>query len=148
MPSRAEPSSLRDAPPDAPLAAALTALALPPERVDTVWLFPTRTLGERESALAVLSLFDDDPARRRILTLQVERLPAPARRQPRPRVDTLAEQGSCPRERVERVLDGVLRRLGAAAAEATPRVEAIAGDPARWAALLGAGAVLDRACGE
>jgi hypothetical protein len=50
------------------------------------------------------------------------------------RVDTIAEQGWAPRDRIPRLIEGVLARLGDAAE--TPLVEAVGGDPARWNELL------------
>jgi hypothetical protein len=50
------------------------------------------------------------------------------------RVDTITEQGRAPRDRIPRLIEGVLARLGEAAE--TPLVHAIAGDPGRWGEFL------------
>lgn len=115
-------------------ALAAAAEALPPERVDAVWLFPPRRLGARESGVAVLSVFGDGEGAgrtRTIHTLHYEAEPqprgAPLRR------DQLVEQGTVPVDRVDRIIEGVLRRLDRAE---VPEVRDTGGDPAAWAALL------------
>lgn len=99
-----------------------------------MWLFPPRRLGARESGVAVLSAFvEDDPARRlrALHTLHYETEPRP-KGEPARR-DELAEQGTVPLDRVERILAGVLRRLDR---PETPEVRETGGDAAAWAALL------------
>lgn len=122
------------------LAAALAAAGerLPPERVDQVWLFPARQTGEKETGLAVLAAFPEDggPAERRVvwtLRYEAEQLKGGKSR----RTDVLLEQAVAPAGRVERVIEGVLRRLGSEAE--TPELRSIGGDPARWAELLAEG---------
>jgi len=122
---------------DAALAAALAAVTerVPPSSVDAVWLFPPRQLGARESGLAVLSVYAGEGAEgaRTIYTLHyVVEPPAPKARPVR--TDELAEQGTVPRDRVDRIIEGVLRRLNEA--ESPPDVREVEGDEARWAALL------------
>lgn len=119
------------------LAAALTAAAerIPPEQIDGVWLFPARQLGARESGLAVLSVFaegDDTRRTRTIHTLHyVLEPPAPKARPVR--TDELEEQGTVPLDRVDRIIEGVLRRLDV---PETPDVRETGGDADAWAALL------------
>jgi hypothetical protein len=124
------------------LAAALAAAggALPAERIDRVWLFPARQTGERETGLAVLASFaEDEPAsdRRTVWTLeyQVEQLKGGKSQ----RTDSLAEQAVVPAARVERVIEGVQRRLGTETE--TPRLEEVGGSPAQWARLLAEGGI-------
>jgi hypothetical protein len=124
------------------LAAALAAAAgtVAPERIDRVWLFPPRQTGDRETGLAVLASWPEgDPAsdRRGVWTLeyQVEQLKGGKSQ----RTDSLTEQAVAPAGRVERVIDGVLRRLGTETE--TPRMEEVGGSPARWASLLREGGV-------
>ena len=108
---------------------------VPPERVDAVWLFPARQLGARESGLAVLSVFaEGDEARRTrtIHTLHYVMEPAAPRARP-VRRDELEEQGTVPLDRVDRIIEGVLRRLDV---PETPDVRETAGDPEAWRALL------------
>jgi hypothetical protein len=99
-----------------------------------VWLFPPRRLGARESGVAVLSVFADGGGAggtRTIHTLHYEAEPrargAPVRR------DELVEQGTVPVDRVDRIIEGVLRRLDRAE---TPEVRDTRGEAAAWAALL------------
>jgi hypothetical protein len=108
--------------------------AIPAEQVDRVWFFASRPVGDAESALAVLSLLDPaDPERRRvILTLHCT---SSAERRAAPPVIELREQGSAPADRVEGVVQGVLRRLRDATE--VPHVVEIRASPDRWAAVLG-----------
>ncbi len=124
------------------LAAALAAAAgtIVPERIDRVWLFPARQTGDRETGLAVLASWPEgEPAsdRRGVWTLeyQVEQLKGGKSQ----RADSLTEQAVVPAGRVERVIDGVLRRLGTETE--VPRMEEVGGDRAKWAELLGEGGV-------
>ena len=126
------------------LGAALAALGerAPAERVDLVYLFPAKPLGgEKESGLAVLALTaGEDGRRREVWTLQYE-----AERQKGGKVartDSLLAQGEVPADRVERIIDGVVRRLGGAGA---PDVREVRGDPLAWAELLAELGVLDGA---
>lgn len=128
---------------DAHLAAALAAAAerIAPERVDEVWTFPPRAAGEKESGLAVLAVFPDErerPDRRALFTLRYEAEPE---RNPKGkptgrmlRTDQLEEQGVAPADRLDRIVDGVVRRMGSAGD--APRVHPIGGDAACWAELL------------
>jgi hypothetical protein len=118
------------------LLAALAELSdrIPPQRIDQVWIFPSRPAGPAESSLAVLSLFcPDDPRRRHILTLHTTLVLERGR--PR-RTDELVEQGSAPADRVDRLIGGVLQRLKDE--REVLRSERIQGDPAAWHALLAA----------
>lgn len=130
---------------NAVLAAALGAIAqrLPPERVDAVWLFPPRLLGARESGLAVLSSFPDGDDARRTRTIHtLHYVSDPQPKGPPVRTDELAEQGTVPVDRVNRIIEGVLTRLDV---PETPDVRETGGDPRAWAALLAelAGVALD-----
>jgi hypothetical protein len=127
------------------LAAALGAIAgrLPPERVDAVWLFPPRQLGARESGIAVLSSFAEGDAGGKTRTIHtLHYLSDPQPRGPAVRTDALAEQGTVPLDRVDRIIEGVLHRLDV---PETPEVRETGGDVARWNALLAelSGVVLD-----
>ncbi len=118
------------------LAAALAALAgrVDPARVDRLWLFPPRVTGEKESGLAVLSLFDEEEpaARREVWTLSYE-AETPRAGKPR-RTDELVPQGTVPRERVAGIIDGVVRRSGGEGDP--PEPHELDGDPERWRDLL------------
>ncbi len=117
------------------MAGALAGIAelLPAARIDRVWLFPPRMVGGRESGLAVLSAQPENNAddRREVYTLVYEIVGdgGAARRE-----DILEEQATAPAELLDRVIAGVLRRLGTE--QAAPELRDIGGDPARWQALL------------
>lgn len=117
---------------DANLAAALGSVAVPPETVDAVWLFPPRRLGARESGLAVISAYAEDRRARTIHTVHYV-LEPPAPRAKPVRTDEVAEQGTVPADRVDRIIEGVLRRLDH---PETPEVREVAGDAGAWGAIL------------
>ncbi|HEX2093690.1 MAG TPA: hypothetical protein VHG28_14900 [Longimicrobiaceae bacterium] len=128
------------------LAAALGAAAerIPPERIDLVWVFPARQAGDRETGLAVLAVYPErdggSPDRRGVWTLRYEAVGGKGGKIRR--VDSLVEQAVVPAERVERVIEGVLRRLGTETE--VPRMHGVEGERGRWAELLaGGGIVLD-----
>jgi hypothetical protein len=118
------------------LAAALVAAAerVPPERIDQVWVFPARSRGPRESGLAVVALFETGPEdpRRTLFTVAYE---AEAVRGSVQRVDQVLEEGTVPRDRLDRLVDGIVRRLGGGME--TPEIREVAGAPEPWSALLG-----------
>jgi hypothetical protein len=129
------------------LGAALAAVSaqLPIERIDQVWLFPPRTVGEKESGLAVLTVFEEggdsegssaDPPRRgdrrQVWTLQYEAERVKGGKTNR--TDTLLEQATVPAAVLGRIVDGVVRRLGGDAD--APDVREVDGSAARWAELL------------
>ncbi|MGI9181585.1 MAG: hypothetical protein ACR2H9_13910 [Longimicrobiaceae bacterium] len=118
------------------LARLLAALAsrIPPQSVDRVWIFPPRQLRGSESGLALLALYDQLPeatGHRRLVTLRYEAAPGGEE----PTEQELVEQGIAPAERIDRVVAGVLRRLGDA--HEAPTAVRIEGDPARWEQMLG-----------
>lgn len=106
---------------------------VPVESIDRVWLFPVRPIGDHESGLVVLAIRPpaDPGGPRRVLTLRY-RIGGVGK--PAPGVNELTEQGTAPAESVQRVIEGVLRRLGDDAQD--PAVHEIGGDPARWTDLL------------
>lgn len=116
-----------------PAADALAAFAerVPPERIERVWLFPPRKVGERDSALAVFTLLPEVGERRPILTLRYEVARGGGKAM---RTDVVQEQGSAPAERVQRVIEGVVRRLGGETA--LPDAVAVEGLRERWNELL------------
>ena len=127
------------------LAAALGAIAdrLPPERVDAVWLFPARQLGAKESGVAVLSSFPEGDGAGRTRTIHtLHYLSDPQPKGPPVRTDELAEVGTVPLDRIDRIIEGVLHRLDV---PETPDVRETGGDSHAWSALLAelAGVVLD-----
>jgi hypothetical protein len=102
-PASAEPGSLDDL---------LERVAMRPGvvAIDEVWLFPARKAGHGESTLFVISAFEDDPERRRVLTARFA-ITRDANGAPIIE-ETFEEQASAPADRVARVIDGVIRRLG------------------------------------
>jgi hypothetical protein len=124
----------------APLTEALQRLLLdlpatfPPESIDRVWLFAPRERAGRETGLVVLSLRETDAGdedARRLVTWRYE---AVREKKALRRTDALTEQGRAPADRIPRLIDGVLARLGDEAEN--PVAESIGGDPARWDVFL------------
>ena len=118
------------------LGAALAAVAdrFPPERLAQVWIFPPRRLAAKESGLAVLVVTADDVAdeRRTIWTLRYEAEAGKGGRVAR--TDALEEQGTVPPDRVDRIVEGVVRRLDGEGG--APDVRELEGDAEAWRALL------------
>ncbi|HET6764298.1 MAG TPA: hypothetical protein VFH27_11520, partial [Longimicrobiaceae bacterium] len=126
------------------LAAALAAVSdrIPPERIDQAWLFPPRTLGEKESGLAVLTLYplpdSTSPVapagdgRREVWTLQYEAERVKGGKTNR--TDTLLEQATVPAGLLTRIVDGVVRRMGEGAH--APDVRDVEGRMDVWTELL------------
>ncbi|MDP9348562.1 MAG: hypothetical protein M3P24_05395, partial [Gemmatimonadota bacterium] len=86
---------------------------------------------------------DEAPAeagRRQVFTLRYE---AVTERGKTRRTDALAEQAVAPAERLDRVIEGVLRRLGTETE--VPLLRVVEGDRGKWAELLaeGGAVVLD-----
>jgi hypothetical protein len=128
------------------LGAALAGAAgrISPQRVVQVWIFPPRQVAARETGLAVLvvSAEDEADARRTIWTLRYEVETGKGGKATR--TDALEEQGTVPPDRVDRIVDGVVRRLEAGSD--APDVRETGGDAQLWRALLdelGAPATVD-----
>jgi hypothetical protein len=103
------------------------------DAIDYVWIFPPRRIAIGESTVVMVGAFDQDPARRRVLTAHYT---VSRNRKGVPDVKAhFDEHGSAPEAAVPRIVQGVLRRLGEDA-EAEPRAEQIGGDSARWDALI------------
>lgn len=106
-----------------------------PERIDRIWVFPPRMVGEAESGLLVLSLLEAEGAseaargadRREVVTVHYES--RRGRKGGSVQLE-IVSRGWAPAERVQGVIDGVLRRLREA--DEDPRSAAIEGDPERW----------------
>ena len=102
--------------------------------MDALWLFPPRRLGARDSGVAVLSVFPEADEGRRTRTIHTLHYVAePQPKGPPVRTDELAEQGTVPLDRIDRIIEGVLGRLDQVE---TPEVRDTGGDPAAWAAVL------------
>jgi len=103
------------------------------ERIDELWIFPTRRGGGAESTVMVVSAFGDDPGRRRVGSVHFkvvrDRKGAATVEQ------DMREYASAPADAVARAVEGVLRRLGDDACQ-SPRWEQIGGAPARFESLI------------
>ena len=101
--------------------------------IDELWLFPTRRLAGFESTVLVLSLFTDTQDRRRVATVHFK---ATRNKRGEATVETLMEDHAvAPADRLTRVIDGVLRRLGDDLS-ATPQTVRISGEEERFEALI------------
>lgn len=118
------------------LGAALARVAalFPAARIAQVWIFPPRRVGARESGLAVLVVTAADAAdtRRTIWTLRYELEAGKGGKTER--TDQLDEQGTVPPDRVDRIVEGVVRRLEGEGG--APDVRELDGDAGAWRALL------------
>ncbi|MGH7482712.1 MAG: hypothetical protein ACRELV_11205 [Longimicrobiales bacterium] len=107
---------------------------VPPESVDQLWMFPPRRVAGTETAVVVLAIRTEDGQRRRVLTAHYS-----ASRDRRGKLTVrhdFEEHGAAAPDRLDRVIDGVLRRLDETLPPHPPRTETIGGDPTRWFALL------------
>ena len=103
------------------------ALVVPVNTIDELWLFPTRRLAGFESTVLVLSLYTDTHDRRRVATLHFK---AVRNKRGEATVEhVLEDHAVAPADRLTRVIDGVLRRLGDDLA-ATPQTARISGEEA------------------
>lgn len=126
------------------LLAALAGLAkqLPVDTVDELWIFPARRSGEIESVVLVASAFvPDDAERRRIVTTHLTARREQGRKAARmpavtPAESIIVEQGVAPADRIERVVNGVMRRLDEELAALPPRPVKVGGESAAWDALV------------
>src|SRR5215212_9767405 len=118
------------------LGAALAGVAgrFPAARLAQVWLFPPRRVAAKESGLAVLVVTADEAGdeRRTIWTLRYEAEAGKGGKVAR--TDALEEQGTVPPDRVDRIVDGVVRRLDGQGG--APDVRELEGDGEAWRALL------------
>lgn len=112
------------------------AATVPVESMDEVWIFPTRRMPGFESTVVVLSLFTDDADdRRRVVTAHFK---AVRNKRGEATVETiLSDHAVAPPDRLERIIDGVLRRLGDDSVLATPpRSAQLRGKAERWTVLV------------
>lgn len=107
---------------------------LPIEEIQRLWVFPPRELGPRESGLVVAALATPGaPAHEPHRIYTVEYDSDRHRPRPDPKLE-VTEQGSAPHDRLDRVIAGVLARLGDERDD--PDDHEIGGSADRWAALL------------
>lgn len=98
--------------------------------IDEVWVFPTRRAGKAESTVVVVSAFDDEDSRRRVVTAHFSTRPGNGRKVISE--TKLTEHGIAPADRIGRLIEGVLRRLDEELASLPPRSARIQGDAERW----------------
>ncbi len=105
---------------------------IPVDRIEEIWIFPPRKAGFGDSTVLAVSAFEADPDRRRIATGQFSVTKDP---KGKPIIEeAINEHGTAPADRVSRVIEGVLRRMGDDLS-AVPRHITIAGDLQAWARL-------------
>ena len=119
-----------------PLLALLVSLAarVSTHALDELWIFPPKQSTRQESALVVISAFHDDADRRRVMTARYK-----ATKQPNGQFvveESLVEHAVAPVDRIERIIEGVIRRLDDDLAQLQPVPSQIRGETERWTALL------------
>lgn len=124
-------------PDDGALHALLARVAerVPPRLMDALWIFPTRMAAGAESTVIVVASFDEtDPERRTIATAHFR-----VTRDKRGKATvafTMQEHGSAPVGATQRVVDGVLRRLGDEVGKEAPRHVELDGAESTWHELI------------
>jgi hypothetical protein len=118
------------------------------ERIDRVWVFPPRSVGEVESGLVVLALRAEGERtgdQREVVTVQYELRSEKGVAVP---VREVTGRGWAPADRVPAMIAGVVRRLGGE--EEEPRTASIEGDAGRWNRFMEevSDGMVDRASGE
>jgi hypothetical protein len=119
-----------------PLLALLVSLAsrVSTHALDELWIFPPKQSARQESALVVGSAFHDDADRRRVMTAHYR-----STRQPNGQFvveESLVEHAVAPVDRLERIIEGVIRRLDDDLAQLHPVPSRIRGETEAWTALL------------
>jgi hypothetical protein len=84
----------------------------------------------------VAAVFADGAGRRRVFTAHHARRSEPG--VPPRVVAQVTEHGSAPEDRVDRLIEGVVRRLDEDPSATVPHVVRLGGDAARWQALTSA----------
>jgi hypothetical protein len=101
--------------------------------IDELYVFPTRRVQGVESTVFVFSVHDAED-RRRVITAHLR---ATRNKRGEPTIETkLDEHATTPRERVPRVIEGVLKRLSEDFAATPPSHCNIEGSEERWRALI------------
>ena len=109
------------------------AQTVPVQSIDELWLFPTRRIVGVESTVLVLSRYTDETDRRRVETVHFK---ATRNKRGEATIETiLQDHAVAPADRLTRVIDGVLRRLGDDLS-ASPRAARISGETERYEALV------------
>jgi len=110
------------------------AVRVPPAVIDTLWLFPTRRASGVESTVAIISAFDPDDSERRKVGA-ARWLVMRDRRGAASITEDMHEYATAPADALQRVVDGVMRRLGDDARE-PPRLVELGGETRAWDELL------------
>ncbi|HEY0673704.1 MAG TPA: hypothetical protein VGD27_15605 [Longimicrobiales bacterium] len=101
--------------------------------VDEVYLFPMRRVQGVESTVFVFSVHDAEE-RRRVITAHLR---ATRNKRGEPTIETkLDEHAITPADRIPRVIEGVLRRMGDEFSTTPPSHCLIEGSPQRWRELI------------
>jgi hypothetical protein len=104
-----------------------------PAQIDNLWVFPTRRVMDAESTVFVLALYEEAD-RRRVVTAHFR---ATRNKRGEALIESrLEEHGVTPANRVQRVIDGVLRRLSEDFATTPPASAEIHGSNERWNAAI------------
>ena len=106
---------------------------LGPDAIDELWIFPVQRAATLESIVVVVSAFEPEPERRRVITAhRTTRRPPKG---PPEHQDALIEHGVAPSERLGRLVEGVLRRIGDEMASPPYHAE-IRGEEIGWGSFL------------
>lgn len=101
--------------------------------VDELYVFPTRRVQGVESTVFVFSVHDEQD-RRRVITAHLR---ATRNKRGEPTIETrLDEHAITPADRIPRVIEGVLRRMGDEFAATPPSFCRIGGSVERWRELV------------
>ena len=101
--------------------------------VDELYLFPTRRVQGVESTVFVFSVHDAED-RRRVITAHLR---ATRNKRGEPTIETkLDEHATTPADRIPRVIEGVLRRMGDEFSDTPPSHCRIDGSAERWRELI------------
>jgi len=110
------------------------ASAVAVESIDALWILPTRRSAGIESTVIILSVLDPhDPLRRRVGA--VRWLVTRDRKGQATVEEQMNEYALAPADALQRIVEGVMRRLGDSAIE-PPQPRIVGGDPALWSELL------------
>ena len=108
----------------------MMARCLGESEIDRFWVFPPVMVGRKERGLVAASCFTEDGARRLYTSPYVAERTGTSLS-----VESgIAEEGQAPPDRLDRVMQGVVRRSDIDLGE--PRMVKIAGDPEKLRALL------------
>ncbi|TVR60916.1 MAG: hypothetical protein EA422_13335 [Gemmatimonadales bacterium] len=109
-----------------PRALRALAAAVDPGRLDTLWLFPPLRSGRKETGVLAAGCLVAEPDRRVLVTLAYRSEETGAGIEFN---TAIHEEGEAPRDRLPRIMAGVVRRMDGAGGD--PRRFDVEGDPAR-----------------